>query len=78
MICHIRVEHVHVVRLSNAGNYQAQIDQAIADAGAGEVDNGKSALFSCQGGDAGVIKFIRECTVGKCVDAGTGKSDYCS
>ena len=78
MICRIRVEHVHVVRLSNAGNYQAQIDQAIADAGVPEVDNGKSTLFSCLGGAQGVILFKEECTVGKCVDAGTGKSDFCS
>jgi len=64
--------------LLHKGNYQAQIDQAIADAGVPEVDNGKSALFFCEGGDNGVIKFIEECTVGKCVDAGTGESDYCA
>jgi hypothetical protein len=62
----------------NAGNYQAQIDQAIADAGVPEEDNGKSALFFCEGGANGVILFIQECAVGKCVDAGTGKSDFCS
>jgi hypothetical protein len=62
----------------DAGKYQPQIDQAIADAGKQEVDNGKSTLFSCQGGDEGVIKFVEQCTVGKCVDAGRGKSDFCS
>ena len=62
----------------NAGNYQAQIDQAIADANQPEVDNGQSTLFSCQGGDEGVITFIKACTVGQCVDAGRGKSDFCA
>ncbi|KIM41489.1 hypothetical protein M413DRAFT_27828 [Hebeloma cylindrosporum] len=64
--------------LLDIGNYQGQIDQALADAGVQEVDNGKSALFFCQGGDNGVIQFIRECTVGQCVDAGTGNDDHCA
>ncbi|KIM92218.1 hypothetical protein PILCRDRAFT_115522 [Piloderma croceum F 1598] len=63
--------------LLKKGNYQAQIDQALADAGVQEVDNGESALFACEGGSNGVIKFLQECTVGECVDAGTGRSDYC-
>ena len=58
---------------SDPGNYQSQIDQAIADAGVQEVDNRKGTLFSCVRGDNGVIKFVNECVVGQCTDAGMGK-----
>ncbi|KAL1985853.1 hypothetical protein VTN96DRAFT_7345 [Rasamsonia emersonii] len=62
--------------LLDIGHYQSQIDQAIADAGVPEVDNGRESLFHCIGGDNGVIKYLGDCPNG-CHDAGAGNSDYC-
>lgn len=58
------------------GHYQAQIDQAIHDAGQQEIDNGKDDLFYCVGGGNGVIDWQKRCASG-CIDAGTDKSDHC-
>ncbi|KAJ7182436.1 hypothetical protein C8R43DRAFT_1054372 [Mycena crocata] len=63
--------------LIKKGNYQAQIDQALADAGVREVDSGHSSLFHCEGGPNGVISYVASCDVGKCVDAGKGQDDHC-
>ena len=56
------------------GNYQAQIDQALADAGQ-STDDG-SALFHCVGGASGVIQYLQTCP-GACHDAGSGNDDDC-
>ncbi|KFY77063.1 hypothetical protein V499_03468 [Pseudogymnoascus sp. VKM F-103] len=62
--------------LVSKGKYQAQIDQAIHDAGQQEIDNGKDDLFYCVGGNQGVIDWQKRCA-GGCIDAGTDKSDHC-
>ena len=62
--------------LLNIGKYQPQIDQALADAGAGEANGGADDLFYCVGGTNGVIRYVRYCSNG-CHDAGSGASDYC-
>lgn len=58
------------------GDYQAQIDQSLADAGQGNANNGRDDLFQCIGGDNGVIKFLQYCGNG-CKDEGSGVSDRC-
>ncbi|KAJ7471624.1 hypothetical protein B0H11DRAFT_2237182 [Mycena galericulata] len=63
--------------LISKGNYQGQIDQALFCAGVVEVDSGHSSLFFCEGGDEGVISYVGQCAVGKCVDGGSGVSDHC-
>jgi hypothetical protein len=59
------------------GNYQPQIDQALADAHAGETNGGRDDLFFCAGGTNGVIDFIQFCNNG-CVTKPTGVSDVCN
>ncbi|KIM41490.1 hypothetical protein M413DRAFT_149604 [Hebeloma cylindrosporum] len=73
---HTAVKHTRYPSL-NPGKYQGQIDQALADNGIREVDNGRSVLFFCQGGNSGVIQFVKDYGVGLCVDAGAGNSDHC-
>lgn len=60
--------------LLSSGNYQPQIDQALADAQA--VEKG-TALFFCVGGANGVISYITTCEHG-CHDSGTGNNDFCN
>lgn len=55
------------------GNYRAQIDQCLFEAGV--TDNGK-ALFYCEGGDSGVIAYLQSCGQ-VCVDGGNGNNDAC-
>jgi hypothetical protein len=59
------------------GNYQAQIDQALHDAGVGEADGGADDLFHCVGGANGVIAFLGFCANG-CRTNPIGVSDVCN
>ncbi|KAH7394806.1 hypothetical protein BKA66DRAFT_567195 [Pyrenochaeta sp. MPI-SDFR-AT-0127] len=61
--------------LLKKGDYQEQIDQALAVAGHPSW-NGNNVLFSCLGGSSGSIKFIKGCG-GGCKDNGENKSDTC-
>ncbi|KFY44048.1 hypothetical protein V494_01672 [Pseudogymnoascus sp. VKM F-4513 (FW-928)] len=62
--------------LRAVGNYQAQIDQAVFDAGQQLLNNGLGDLFYCVGGNNGVIRWKSHCGNG-CVDGGRDHSDYC-
>ncbi|KAF3017070.1 hypothetical protein E8E14_006212 [Neopestalotiopsis sp. 37M] len=62
--------------LLDIGDYQPQIDQALADAGEGNDNHARDYLFHCAGGDNGVIEFLQRCEHG-CKDAGGGVSDRC-
>ena len=61
----------------NKGNYQPQIDQALAGAGARKFDGGADDLFHCEGGDNGVIRWLSHCHY-RCRDNGPGNSDTCN
>ncbi|KAJ7892654.1 hypothetical protein B0H13DRAFT_2665636 [Mycena leptocephala] len=63
--------------LLEIGNYQAQIDQALHDAGVGEADGGADDLFHCVGGANGVITFLGFCANG-CHTNPIGVSDVCN
>ncbi|KIM41485.1 hypothetical protein M413DRAFT_27825 [Hebeloma cylindrosporum] len=63
--------------LLTIGNYQGQIDQVLSDYAIKEVDNGKSVLFYCIGGNTGVLQFVKDCGVGNCLSGGSAKSDGC-
>jgi hypothetical protein len=58
------------------GKYQAQIDQALSDAGVPKTNGGKADLFDCIGGDNGMIKYLKSCA--GCINGGQGNSDFCA
>ncbi|KAF2281527.1 uncharacterized protein EI97DRAFT_463840 [Westerdykella ornata] len=61
--------------LLKKGDYQEQIDQALAVAGHASW-NGNNVLFHCLGGRSGAIEFVKGCP-GGCKDNGKDKSDTC-
>lgn len=61
-----------------AGDYQSTIDQVLTDKGVPEKNGGNDVLFHCQGGDSGLIDFIKDCGEGDCVtNSDNNGNDLC-
>ncbi|KAJ6527067.1 hypothetical protein B0H19DRAFT_1084119 [Mycena capillaripes] len=62
--------------LLHKGNYADQIEAAVCKA---HTNPGHmlDTLFYCIGGSNGDIEVIKDCAPGRCVDAGSDKSDIC-
>lgn len=60
------------------GNYDSQIDEALADYGVKNPTNFQryNSLFYCVGPPGGQIAVLDVCTIA-CKNAGTGNDDYC-
>ncbi|UKZ54386.1 hypothetical protein TrVGV298_008194 [Trichoderma virens] len=65
--------------LLGIGNYQPQINDALEKASLDPSNKGVSTntLFHCVGGYNGDIVVIKFCT-NRCIDGGSGKSDFCN
>ncbi|KAH7304353.1 hypothetical protein BKA65DRAFT_521449 [Rhexocercosporidium sp. MPI-PUGE-AT-0058] len=59
-------------KIATGNNYDNQITKAMA----GHNGDSNNAVFLCLGGNNGDIRFVEQC--GTCIDAGSGKSDYCT
>lgn len=60
-----------------AGNYRAQIVQALKDAGEPISDDWvRRSLFFCTGYEGGAIEFKQACGA-HCTDGGENNNDYC-
>ncbi|KAJ7816475.1 hypothetical protein B0H13DRAFT_1486968, partial [Mycena leptocephala] len=58
------------------GNYADQIEAAVRKAHT-KPGHMLDTLFYCLGGSNGDIEVIKDCAPGRCVDAGSDKSDLC-